>query len=355
MPARSSFILSLLPLCLVTLTGCRPQATPAPAPEPAPSRVPLIDCPAIVCSPAAFAGEYVEYQFTVTNPGDADLVVSRVHTNCSCLRIEVHQPDGKKALSGFTLAPGDSLVIHLTESVHLLPGDVQNGIIQMTTNVPEQPQVLVKCVIPDIRGLSLAPTVLVFEPQIVGQSQDVVARVVNTSREAITILGVKNEPDIQILHDDQPLASIPPLQTISAVVVHKPTRVSSGSRSCQLQYRCDRDGAVRAFEFHLSTQVRPEYQLSRTTITLGADDATKKLKQFEQEISRSDGGEFSLKIPKHPHCELELVPGPSKSKYVLRGRVTPPKPGQPLQIPVQLTAVHAGVEKPVRFVVYSID
>ena len=349
MPLQHFMSFLFLPMTLVAFAGCRPQAAPAP------SRGPLIDCPEIVSAPPAFAGDHVEFQFTVSNPGDADLVVSQIQTSCSCLRVEVRQADVRKTVSGFTLAPGRSLEWLLTESVQQPPGKVQHASISFETNIPDQPQVFVHCVISHIRGLSLAPSVLVFEPQIEGQSKSVGARLINTSSEPITVLGVENQSDILIRRGDQSLVSIDPLETVAAVFVHTPSRAASGSRACQLRYRCDRDGAVRTLEFHLSSQVRPEYQLSRTTITLGADVTAKKDKQFEQEISRSDGGEFSLKLTKYPHCELELVPGPSKARYVLRGRVTPPKPGQPLQIPVQLTAVHAGVEKPVRFVVYSID
>jgi hypothetical protein len=125
-------------------------------------------------------------EFTITNNGDADLVINDVRTTCSCT---VSDPDRK------IIPPGEStkMKVKLTTSNKI---GRQRHSVYIETNVPNQKlvQLRVSATVKPI-GISICPSNLVFDNLRSTKSKTIHVEISAEEPDGIKLLDVTSQPD----------------------------------------------------------------------------------------------------------------------------------------------------------------
>ena len=70
--------------------------------------VPVIDCPAVVDLGDRDLGEIAVKRLTITNTGEAELLISKVRSSCSCSGLELDGGDQALSFTEVSIAPGEA-------------------------------------------------------------------------------------------------------------------------------------------------------------------------------------------------------------------------------------------------------
>jgi hypothetical protein len=141
------------------LAGCSPRKV---------SLQPKLDCPEEINLGSRSIGEEAIASFSVTNFGSEPLILDRFTSSCSCAGIEVSQGTNREPAGRLSVAPGQSLKLYARITVRGQPGAEARTHITFDTNDPNHPTWKLSIVVPQMLGVAVNPSQVVFATATVG-------------------------------------------------------------------------------------------------------------------------------------------------------------------------------------------
>jgi len=287
---------------------------------------PVAEYPATLDLGVHELGEEVVGHFSISNSGDADLVISNVHSNCSCTGMEQERDGRYYRVESLRVKSKESLPLVMRVSVRGVPvGTAMINVVSFETNDPTQPECRIEASVSRVTGgVSATPGSLVIGSVPIGREVRHVIEVRDTAEVPRRLARVNSSDpgrvQARLLPADGPAATAPRNEAgalIARVEVTVATETPGEFRAKVEMELAGEDRKPDAVD--VMGRVAPPVELMPTLLALPrTSDGT--LVYSGQCLCRSSGGEeLRLTVDPPPAgLAVELVPQQQADRQVVR-------------------------------------